>query len=355
MVNVLLDSGNAPPKTGIGIYGQLLVRAMQTYCPEEITITEAAIGYPAHTLRPLRRLFYLIELGELRRKRFRGADVVHYINQYAPARRKDVSYVVSIHDLDPLMLPSAHTRRFALYYSRSIRLTTQRAHLIVTQSEAVRCEVLEHFRLSPSSVCVGGDGLSEEFTRLADETRKSTPAVPVLLYVGQLSKKKNIAWVVRTLREGLASGALPPLRLELAGGEGFGSGEIRTEIEQSGSFVHWHDRPSLETIVSLYCSCSAVLLASLREGFGRPLLEAMYCDKPIIASRIPTSEELAGSSAHYFAIDDTDEFYEAVRNALQDTKHDVRTRLAPEVLERYSWRNLANVYSNIYQRAVWLR
>ena len=351
MLNVLVDTGNAPAKTGIGIYGELLLHALRRYHPMDIAMSEAAIGYPANTMRPLRRLLYLARLAHLRRAGFRGADVVHFINQYAPVRRSNVSYVVSIHDLDPLMLPDAHSRRFALYFTKAVQLASQRAHIIVTQSEAVRSEVLEYFGLAPESVCVGGDGISAEFMRLAGMCRKADPDVPTLLYVGQLSRKKNISWAVKTLREGIASGALPPLRLELAGGAGFGSHEILEQIALSSSFVRWHDRPSLEAIVSLYAACSAVVLPSLREGFGRPILEAMYCNKPIVASRIPTSEELAGSTAHFFAINDADEFYDAVKDALNDTKNQVRTRLSPAVLEKYSWRSLADVYSAIYHRA----
>jgi glycosyltransferase involved in cell wall biosynthesis len=94
------------------------------------------------------------------------------------------------------------------------------------------------------------------------------------------------------------------------------------------------------------------VLPSLREGFGRPLLEAMYCDKPIIASRIPTSVEIAGSCGHFFGLGDADEFYQCVRDALGDTRRAERAAAAREALARYSWKNLSAVYSNIYRMAV---
>ena len=238
-----------------------------------------------------------------------------------------------------------------MYFQRSVRHAVERARVVVTQTEAVRREVIEYFTLAPEKVSVGGDGLSGEFTALADATPTTAPQVPVLFFVGQLSKKKNIAWLVRTLRRGIAGGAIPEVRLVLAGGEGFGIEEIRSEIVDSGNLVEWLDRPSLSQIVSQYRSCSAVVLPSLREGFGRPLLEAFYCDKPVIASRIPTSVEIAGESGHFFSLDDTEEFYSSVRNALRDTRRSQRVAIASEILQKYSWRNLSGIYLNIYRTA----
>jgi glycosyltransferase involved in cell wall biosynthesis len=354
MFNVLIDRGNAPPKTGIGIYGELLLHAMQTFQSHDVNISEAGISFPSRSLRPLRRLLYLLKLAQLRSERFRGANVVHFINQYVPERLENVSYVVSIHDLDPIMVPEVHTKRFSYYFKKSIQLAVNRAHLIISQSEAVRSEILDYYQLSPESVCVGGDGLSQEFIELANKTPKVNQDMPVLLYVGQLSKKKNIAWLINTVQKGVTSGALPPLRLVLAGGKGYGFREIEPELLQSKELVCWHDSPTLEMIVSLYCNCSAVILPSLREGFGRPLLEAMYCDKPIIASHIPTSREIAGNGASYFAIGDEDEFFDAVHEALLDRKSISRRKIASEMLRKYSWEHLAQVYLEIYKKAAWL-
>ena len=101
--------------------------------------------------------------------------------------------------------------------------------------------------------------------------------------------------------------------------------------------------------MELYCSSTAVVLPSLREGFGRPILEAMYCDKPIIASRIPTSLELAGEGAEFFSLGDRSEFYEAVRAAVDDRNAFTRKTAASRQLERYSWRTLAQRYLTIYR------
>ena len=349
MLRLLIDRGNAPPRTGIGIFGQLLLQSLQAYCSDEIDAEEAGVSLPAQSFRPLRRAAYLYRLSRLRRRNYRGAEVIHFINQYVPTRNPRTSYVVSIHDLDPMMLPDAHTRRFSWYFNSIIEKSICRADVIIAPSDSVRSELLETFASAAGKIRVGGQGLSVDFIGLAEQVPKIEPDPPVLLYVGQLSKKKNIAWLIRTFRKGVRSGALPGARLILAGGRGYGFSEIERAMKEAGESVFWYPSPTLSQIVTQYRSCTAVILPSLREGFGRPLLEAMQCDKPIIASRIPTSVELAGEGAHYFAIDDPSEFYHAVVEAIEDKDPDRRRKMASERLLQYSWNNLARVYGDIYK------
>jgi glycosyltransferase involved in cell wall biosynthesis len=77
----------------------------------------------------------------------------------------------------------------------------------------------------------------------------------------------------------------------------------------------------------------------------------MFCDKPIIASRIPSSVELA-PKASFFSIDDADEFYQAIHDAIADKHHDARRSMAKDKLAQYSWENLAKTYVGNYRRAL---
>ena len=352
MIRVVIDSGNAPPGTGIGIYSELLLRALQKYCGAEILASEAGISWTAYSLRPLKRLVYLARLSRLRRSGFSGAGVVHFTNHYTPRRVEKVRYILSIHDLDAIKLPEAHTRRYSWYCRFIIPRAIERAHMIITPSEAVREEVLQEYALPPDTVRVGGQGLSEEFMSRAGKETHDRPEISTVLYVGQISKKKNVAWLVRTFVKGVLRGALPRLRLVLAGGAGFGSREVFTQIPAARGIVSWYNRPSLSEIANLYSQSAFVVLPSLREGFGRPLLEALYCGKPAVASRIPSSLELLGEYGYYFTLNDEDEFYWAINNALEDPKGRERKSFAARQLEKYSWKNLARKYLDLYRGAL---
>lgn len=348
----MIDEGNAPPMTGIGVYGSDLRSALQAHAASEVTVSEASASWTGLTLRPIRRVVHTLRLNRLRRTGFNGADVVHFTNYYVPRRSGTVAYVSTVHDLDPILLPSAHTRRYASYFSAAVRSTVAHSHVIVVNTETVRQELLAQFKLDPAGVLMGGQGLSASFTRQADVTKKILPEIPTLLYVGLINNKKNSPWLVGTVARGVRSGALPKLRLILAGRGGLGFEEVRREFEKAPGIVEWHRTPSLQDLIRLYCSCTAVVLPSLREGFGRPLLEGMYCGKSLVASRIPSSVEVAGDAAIFFELGDEEEFYQAVRAAIAGTNRERQVALAAQRLRHYSWERLAGVYLSIYQAAI---
>jgi glycosyltransferase involved in cell wall biosynthesis len=140
------------------------------------------------------------------------------------------------------------------------------------------------------------------------------------------------------------------MKLVLSGGEGFGFHEIKNTVNNARDFIEIILRPSLEMIAELYCTCTAVILPSMSEGFGRPILEAMYSKKPIVLSRIPTSCEIAGSTGHYFDLGSEEQLFQAVNDAFNFTNKDLWARQSRNKLDYYSWENLSRRYLEIYKK-----
>jgi len=352
VIKLAIDDGNAPPKTGIGVYGAGLRSALRRFAAGQLAVSEAGASWTGTSFRPIRRAVHAVRLNHLRHAGFHGADAVHFTNILTPPRVGRVAYVATVHDIDPILLPAAHTRRYALYFSRIFRGAIARAHVLEVHTDTLRQDLLNRFSLDPTRVIVGGDGLSEEFTALADATERTLPSVPTLLYVGLINLKKNSPWLVRTVIRGVKSGALPPLRLVLAGRDGQGFGEVQRGLDEAPDIVSWERTPSFPELLRLYCGCTAVVLPSLHEGFGRPLLEGMYCGKAVIASRIPTSVEVAGDAAIFFDLDSADDFYHAVRTAIEGAPTERQRTVAAERLRHYSWQRLAQVYVSLYRAAI---
>jgi glycosyltransferase involved in cell wall biosynthesis len=115
--------------------------------------------------------------------------------------------------------------------------------------------------------------------------------------------------------------------------------------------VQWVTNPDTQILASLYKRASAIVLPSLCEGYGLPLIEAMYCDRPIVASRIPTSVEVAGCAAEFFSLGNKEEFWDAVIAAFTDVNAQQRKRCSSEQLKKYSWEYLAGNYAAVYEAA----
>ncbi len=352
MLRVILDFGNAGKSTGTGVYSRGLLEGLEMHCREDVEAAEAGISSVSTTLRPVRRLIYLSRLRRLRAGGYGGADVVHFTNVYVPQRRIGTAYAVTIHDLDAIDHPEVYTRRYALYYERTVQASIDRAHVVLTDTEAVRSMMLARYPGASGKVRVVGVGLSREFTAAADRAgTHSAPGDPMVLFVGRLEMKKNLEWLVHTVGEGVRKGAIPPVRLVLAGGRGYGFARIEEAMKRHAANVSWVEAPSVDVLAGLYRSARVVVLPSRCEGFGIPLLEAMHCGTALVASRIPTSLEVAGGCAHFFNLDDADGFYHAVNDALHGREQEERHAAASRTLEAYSWPGLARAATAAYREA----
>src|SRR5260370_42506487 len=99
MLRLVIDKGNSPSQTGIGIFSDILISSLRKYCANELETSEAGISHISRTFRPCSRLVYSWRLNRLRRSGYHGADALHFTNIYVPPRLKGVAYVATIHDL----------------------------------------------------------------------------------------------------------------------------------------------------------------------------------------------------------------------------------------------------------------
>jgi alpha-1,2-rhamnosyltransferase len=113
--------------------------------------------------------------------------------------------------------------------------------------------------------------------------------------------------------------------------------QFARRIEGHSAFnrrLFWLKDASDADLTLLYRNAHALVLASVAEGFGLPIVEAAHHGAPVIATDIPVFREVAGESAQYFRLLDRDSLAEKMRAALIEKPR-------PPVLAPVSWRESA--------------
>ncbi len=251
------------------------------------------------------------------------------------------------HDVDafrPLWTASASTPARAL--ASVLRRGLRRAVVVFHSTPAVGEEIVERELVRRDRVVLAPYGVASEF-RHEPAREASPPAVraPFVLHVGSLIPRKNpeflIEWFLG-LRE-----ARPDLELVQIGGEL--PGALREKLARAGALGHFHGLRGLSRseLAAYYRAARLVVLPSLAEGFGLPLVEALACGAPVLASDLPVLRQVGGEGVVYAPVGDRESFVRvALRLLVGDGVPPLATRL--EVAERYSWSAHASTVVDAY-------
>lgn len=268
--------------------------------------------------------------------------------------------VVTVHDLSFVHFPETHPAGRVRVLNRRLPRSLEVARAVITDSLAVREEIIAHYGVPAEKVHAIPLGVSRRFRPrsaaelVPDLQRLDLTVGNYLLSVGTLEPRKNL---VRTVR---AYSSLPAeLRrrfpLVIVGAVGWHESAIVAELEplaRSGEarVLSYVDEGLLAL---LYAGARAVLYPSLYEGFGLPIAEAMASGAPALTSNAGCMRELAEGAALLVEPTDVAGIAQGMRRLLEDHGEVARLRSTGlERAERLTWRRCAEDTLRVYRRAL---
>jgi glycosyltransferase involved in cell wall biosynthesis len=187
-----------------------------------------------------------------------------------------------------------------------------------------------------------------------DGFRVEEVALPFVLHVGDLHERRNLPTVVdAVLGARRHFGNACAVSLVLAGidrGVGDGLCAIAAEADQPDAVVRLGP-VSDAMLLALYQCATALVYPSLYEGFGLPVLEAMACGTPVIASRAASIPEVAGDAGILLDPLDVNGWTEAIVNVLNDD--DRRAQMRSRGLARaseFTWARTARLTLDVFRQ-----
>ncbi len=240
------------------------------------------------------------------------------------------SLVLTGHDLAFLRVPHQSSFQAQLYWRYMLRESVRRAQRIIVVSEQTREELVSYWSVKTERIRVIHNTLRPSLRYAgisAEEIRvmRQRYGERYLLHVGRIVPRKNVEKLVQAFD--LLAPRFDDLHLVLTGGTGFGSAEVVQQIETSPyrERIHLAGWISEEDLGPLYAAASALVFPSRHEGFGLPIVEAMACGTPVIASSEAASMAVAGEAVIRADCSTAQPLAEAIAEVL--TNHELRERL----------------------------
>ena len=250
----------------------------------------------------------------------------------------------TVHDLTYIYYPEYVESKNLEHLRRVVPRTVKSADIILTVSNAVKQEIVQEFGVDPSSVIVTHVPPDDMFK--ADVSQSSITAVrkkydigtkKYIFFLGNFEPRKNLKTLIEAYTR-LPSSMRAEYRLVLAGGKGWNAHETQQALDiavaEGADIVHIGyvdavDRPALYRAASLF------VFPSSYEGFGIPILEAMYSGCPVVAADIPVLHETGGDAVLYAQPGDSTRLSSAIQQAL--IKYPYTAETMRKHAESFSW------------------
>ena len=342
------------PRTGIGNYvlGSLAGLAEAAAGRHELVafaptrprgrrlIRESLAGLPVEVrtlVLPWSHAFRMgwSRLGRPAAERFLGRlDVLHFSDWLVPPQRGGIRSTM-VHDLVPLRFPEWVTDRTRSMHGYKYARTAE-CDLVFVNSAYTGHDVAERLDVPGERIRVAPPGVPRGY---AVEGERAELGRPYVLSLATLEPRKNLGTLLEAWR---------PLRGELA----------LAVVGAAG----WGDQPALgdegilklgfvadREVPRLMRGAAAFVYPSRFEGFGMPIVEAMACGVPVVASSHPSMDEACGAAAVRVDPDDAEAITVGIREALERREELVAAGLAHAA--QFTWRRCGEIHLRAFEEA----
>jgi glycosyltransferase involved in cell wall biosynthesis len=169
-----------------------------------------------------------------------------------------------------------------------------------------------------------------------------------------LEPRKNLTGLVKALDILRSDPMFADVKLMVAGGKGWKYQQVFDLVETLGlqDAIRFLGYVPDENLPALFARCEAYVCASITEGFGMPVLEAMIAGAPIVASNGGAIPEVAGDLARYFDPTDPGDIARALREQLLSTDREQKVADGFERAKKFTWERCAQLTIEGIERAV---
>lgn len=285
-------------------------------------------------------------------------DLFHGLSHEIPIgmRKTGIPTLVTIHDLIFLKFPQYFGRIDRLIYHLKIRYACKHADKIIAISEQTRQDIIKAYQVDPNKVAVVYQSCDDAFKVLANEAikdqvrKKYNLPLKYILNVGTIESRKNLLTLVQALKD-----VEPAYKLVVVGKKTKYTKLVVTTVKHLGledrivflKNIPFQDLPVIYQMASVFC------YPSLYEGFGIPIIEALYSNVPVVAATGSCLEEAGGPQSLYVAPMDHQLLASAINKILSDS--DLQNKMRKyglEYVQKFDNKLVTNQMMDMYKNTI---
>jgi glycosyltransferase involved in cell wall biosynthesis len=359
--------------TGLGNYSRTLIETLATYSPTDelhlfspkqnasprlTSILRDPSVYPHfptgfwRKLHPIWRSY-----GISKDIKASGVQIFHGLSNELPVKLPtNVASVVTIHDLIFERYPAFYPRFDRFVYRQKFRKACQQADVVVAISEQTKRDIVDFYKIKEDKIQVIYQSCHRQFYLNEKPTIAEQNAVKIkyglpedfLLYVGTVNERKNLLGLVQGLHNLNA-----PINLVVVGDGGAYFDKVRDFVATHhalGNHIFWIPKIDFTDLPALYAASIALALPSFFEGFGIPIIEALWSGTPVITSVDSCFAEAAGDGALYINPSDNQSISEAILKICSDeTLRNSLIEKGGNYVQKFHEKHIAEQWQTLYK------
>jgi glycosyltransferase involved in cell wall biosynthesis len=358
--------------TGLGNYSRTLIETLAAHYPADelhlfspkptnsprLKAINDAPSVKTHFPTGLWRKMHPLwrSYGILRDIQAADVSIFHGLSNELPVKLPaKVASVVTIHDLIFERFPTYYPRFDRFVYRQKFRRACQQADVVVAISEQTKRDICAFYEIKQEKVKVIYQSCHRQFylEEKPNEAIKKQILIKnnlpdnYFLYVGTVNERKNLLRIMQALKQ-----LKTPIHLVVIGNGGPYLNKVKKYVIESHLTpqIHWLPKVDFADLPAIYASAKALILPSFFEGFGIPIIEALWSGTPVITSVNSVFEEAAGGGALYVNPADSASISDAIfRINTDDTLRNDLILRGGKFVEKFHEKNIAKQWHGLYE------
>lgn len=355
-------------KTGLGNYSRDLVRILSKYFLENEYYLYNSKKTGKHLFEPNNinvfeknpNSLFLSKFHNIWRQIFVVNDLVqdeiaifHGLSGEIPfgLRNKKIKSIVTIHDLIFIKYPKLYSFWDRKIHFYKFKKAAQQADIVVAISEQTKKDIVRYLKINPSKIKVIYQGCNQVFKEMysIEEKQKTKQKYNLpekfILNIGTIETRKNVLLAIKAIKN-------IDIKLVIVGKETEYLIEIKKYIKENKleQKVIFLKNLKLNELAILYQLATIFVYPSIYEGFGIPIIEALFSKTPVITTSGGVFPEAGGPLSIYINPNNIDEMSNSINSLLNnDNLRKEISQKSFEFVQKFNDFDIATNWINMYK------